>query len=231
MSAIPSARPIWLPVLYEGDQPATTLLGGPAFAAKGAECKFYISIFQQLGTSGDDPGIIFNTSNLISFILKIWGTDFGTGTLLADTSDAATIAAGASFAFNPTASAADFYNRAAAQIEVYLPATITANITAGNRFGVLTGATSENAAQPDWFGNFNFTSKEVGLGTVSTPPTPSVDYVRSDVFSAALSRKVNFGVNPKGLFPIIVNNSGSYGTALRTGDTDGEFIPEQLTNP
>lgn len=230
MSATPSARPIWLPVLYEGEAPAVTLLGTAPFAAKGAECRFMISLFEELGTSADAPGTLFDTSNFVSFILKIWATDFGSGTLLADTSDAGAIAAGASVTFNPTATAAEFYGRVRSQIEVYLPASVTANITAGARYGVLTGATSENAAQPDWFGNFNFTSKEVGLGTVATAPSPSVDYVRSDIFAAALAQKVNFGVNPRGKFPILVNNSGAYGTAIRTGD-NGEWLEEQITNP
>lgn len=229
MSSI-NARPIWLPVLFESDQPATTLLGGAAFAAKGAECRFMISIFETLGLSESDPGALFDVTNFISFILKIWQTDYGTGSVLLDTSDPASITAGARVDYNYAATAADFYARRAAQIQVYLPATITANVTAGDRFGVLTGATAENAAQPDWFGNFKFVSKEVGLGTVAVPPSPTSEYVRSDVFSAALANKVSFGRNANGRYPILVNDDGTYGTALRTG-TNGEFIPDPQANP
>lgn len=230
MSSI-NARPIWLPVLFENDQPAKTLLGGSAFAAKGAECRFMISIFEKFGAgTEDDPGTLFDVTNFVSFILKLWATDYGAGTLLLDTSDAASIAAGARVDFNYTATAAQFYTRTAAQIQVYLPAALTANVTAGDRFGVLTGATSENAAQPDWFGNFPYTSKEVGLSTVATPPAPAEAYVRSDVFQAALANTVKFGRNANGRYPVIVNDDGTFGTALRTGP-NGEFDPSQLQNP
>lgn len=231
MSATPSARPIWLPVLYESGQPAISLLGEAPFFAKGAECRFMISIFEKFAANTpDNPGTIFNVDNVVAFILKIYGTDFGSGTLLLDTSDAAAIAAGALVSFNYPATAAQFFSRAAAQIEVYLPDTLTANVTAGARFGVLTGATGENATRNDWFGNFNCTSKEVGLSTVQIAPTPAADYVRNDVFAAALAGVVKFGRNKPGRYPVLVNENGTYGRAVRVG-ANGEAIDDPIPNP
>jgi hypothetical protein len=219
-----TARPVWLPILFEDANPSVTLLGNAPLIAKGAEARFYISIFEKFDqNTASNPGTLIDISNFVAFILKVWATDYGTGTLLLDTSDAATIAAGAAVSFNPTATAAQFYSREAAQIQIYLPATVTANVTAGDRYAVFTGATSEAASQPDYFGRSLYNSLEVGLGTVAVPPSPTSEYVRSDVFQAAMNGVVRWGTNPPGRTFTVVSPSGAYGRTLGCSD-ESELI-------
>lgn len=227
-----TAKPIWLPLLFESDQPAITLLGGRPLFQLGAECRFFISIFESFGQrNAEEPGALFDVGNFAAFICKIRTGSYGSsGTLKLDTSDVAAIAAGAVPAYNYNATAEQFWAREAAQIQLYIPASLTANLTAGDLYAVFSGATAENAAQPDCFGKAICEAEDVGLTTVASPPAPTSDFVRNDIFAAAFGTCVKFGVNLRGRYPIIVNEDGTYGTATRTG-SNGEWIEEQLANP
>jgi hypothetical protein len=173
--------------------------------------------------NADDPGELYDSSNLTAFIMKIWETNFGTGSLLLDSSSASYISACSAVGavpvtFEHTATAAQFVARQKSQITIYCPASTTANVTAGARFGVLTGASQERATEPDWFGDFNVTSREVGLSSVATPPVPAELYVRSDVFQAADANNVKFGKNKKGRTITLVSRSGLHGRTLGVDD-------------
>lgn len=225
------SRTIWLPVLWEDDQDSVTLLGNNPLFYKGAELRFKIAIYVLKGAlNTSSPGTFFDHSTLVAFIMKLYSSSTYASGLLLDTSDAAFLAAGVRVDFDATAQPTDFINRTKAPISIYLPANVMANVTPGTVYGALTGATSEAAGQPDGFGTFQAISKEIGLSTIAVAPTPGVEYVRTDVFQAALANKVSFGVNPRGRYPVIVNETGSYGTGIKTGP-DGEFNPEQVTNP
>jgi hypothetical protein len=228
-----TAKPIWLPLLFESDQPAHTLLSANPLIQIGAECRLHISIFQSFGEKTQAaPGTVFNIQNFAAFILKIRTGAYGSsGTLKLDTSSGAAIAAGAVPDYNYNATAAQFWSRTAAQIELYLPSTVTANLTPGTLYGVFSGITNEAATQPDVFGKALFECEDVGIGAAGVAPDPAVEYVRSDFFQAALGSCVKYGWNLPGRFPIITSGDGAYGTALRTGNAPTyEFLAEQIPN-
>jgi hypothetical protein len=217
-------RKIWLPVEPEAETEFLTLQGRIAAHAKGAEFQVGISLFKTRGSGTPaDAGELFSIANLIAFIWKIYTAGYGSGTPVLDTSDAAYIAACTAAGalpveFDANASAADFINRTRAQITIYVPASASANVTAGQNYGVFTGATSERPTQPDWFGNHRVESKEVGLSTVATPPTPAELYVRSDVYQADMANRPRFGKNPAGKTITLVSRSGRKGRNLGCDD-------------
>lgn len=213
------SRDIWIPVEVNSREEQVTLQGDVPQFAKGAECRIFVSLFKSRGAgTTSEPGEVFDSSNIASLIFKIWADGYGSGTLLLDSSDAAAITAGVRITADPTATAAEFLAKTKAQFVIYLPASVTANVTASTRYGVFTGATSEAAAQPDYFGRCQVESLEVGLSTVATPPTPAELYVRADVFNAGLAQCVKWGRNEAGRTFVLVSPDGHSGRQHGTDD-------------
>lgn len=223
-------REIWLQIDVNGDGEAVTLNGNPPLIYPGFEYMFRIGMYDRLPSGGDDVGEFRNIASIVAFILRVRSGSYA-GTLLLDTSDPTAIAAGARVDPNATATEQDFLNKAKAPMNVYLPKEVTESITAAQHYMTFTGASIENAAQPDAFGRARLQVIDLGQGVVgAAPAAAAADYVRSDIFRAAMNGKVSFGTNPRGLYPVIVNEDGSYGTALKTGG-NGEFAAEQIQNP
>jgi len=213
-------REIWMPVLVASRKGHLTLDGDMALFAIGAECQFRIALYKSFN---DGVGEFYNVANVIAMIFKIWQTGYGTGSLLLDTSDAAYIAACNAVGMIPvdiqsTVTETEFVERKKAPITIYVPASATANVTAGQRYGVLTGATNERPTQPDWFGNVDVEALQVGLGTVAAPPTPADLYVRADVHQAAYANTVKFGKNPPGRTATFVSRNTRKGRTLGCDD-------------
>lgn len=226
-------REIWLPIDVNGDDEAKTLNGNAPLIYPGFEYMFRIGLYDRLPGASDDVGEFRNIASIVAFILRVRSGSYA-GTLLIDTSDVTAIAAGARVDFDATATEQDFLNKTKAPVNVYLPKEVTApaGITAASsHYMTFTGASIENAAQADAFGRARITVIDLGQGAAgAAPAAAAADYVRSDIFQAAFNGVVKFGNNPRGRYPIILNEDGTYGTALKTGQ-NGEFLSEQIPNP
>lgn len=217
-------REIWLPLLKDGGDECMTLDRQQALTGKGAETMLRIGLFKSFGAlSEDDPGEFYNIANIIAFILKISSASYAGGGDLLDTSSAPHIAACAAAGllpveFLPDATETQFINRERAPINIYLPSSATANLTAGTLYAVFTGATSDRATQNDWWGYGRFISKDIGLGVVPVAPAQAELYVRSDVFQAADASNVKFGKNKPGRTATFVSRNGRKGRTLGCDD-------------
>lgn len=226
-------REIWLPIDVNGNGEAVTSEGNAPLIYPGFEYMFRVALFDSLPTNAENPGVFRDVSSIVAFIMR-WKQTSYAGTVLLDTSDPTAIAAGAKVEFDRVATEADFVAKTKAPINIYLPKEVTnpTGITSATQQWItFTGASIENAAQADPFGRARLQVIDLGEGATAAPPAAAAaDYVRSDIFRAAMQGKVSFGTNPRGLYPVLVNADGSYGVPLRAGP-NGEAIMDPIPNP